>query len=314
MSPAGSGLSRLTPWLLTGPFLVIFAVFTVVPLLQSIPLAMSHTFGPSASVPVGLDNFRSALDDPRFWTAIRNTFYFTAGSVFIQLPLALGLAMLLNRRGLRGKAVFRLLFFSPQLVGLVFVGVIAAIAFQKQSGLINVTLAHAVAPFHEMTVSERGTSWFPAPAVMLGIPWLETLALPTLIITALWMYTGFNMIYFLAALQNVSQEQIDAAVIDGAGPLSRFVNITLPAISPVLLFVVLLSIIGSFQLFELPFIMLPEGVGLQDRGLTIVTYLFKSGFEAGDLGYAAAIGWMLALLLAGFGIAQRLAGRQDSLR
>jgi ABC-type sugar transport system permease subunit len=297
----------LAPWLFLAPFAVVFVVFTLIPLSQSVPLSMRHAFGPEATTPVGFEKFGAALGDPRFWRALTNTLIFTAGSVFIQLPVALGLALILNRPDLRGRAFFRLLFFSPQLVGLVFVAVLASVAFQKQKGLVNVTLAAIAEPLHAVWPS------FPSPAAVLETPWLETLAMPTLILTALWMYAGFNMVYFLAALQNVSKELQEAATLDGAGPLQRFSAVTLPAIRPVAVFVVLLSIIGSFQLFELPYIMLPEGVGLQDRGLTLVTYLFKNGFEAGDLGYATAIGWLLAIMLAGFALIQRAVSRGEAI-
>ncbi|MEO1535810.1 MAG: sugar ABC transporter permease [Planctomycetota bacterium] len=292
----------LAHWWFLLPFLLLFAGFTLVPLLRSVPLSMSHAFGPEATVFVGLDKFEQALNDPRFWRAVRNTLLFTLGSVFIQLPVSLGLALALNRPDVRGRTVFKLLFFSPQLVGLVFVAVLANVAFQKQKGLVNVTLAE----FVSRAQAVFGDGFLPPVQDVLALPWLETLAMPTLILTALWMYAGFNMVYFLAALQNVSRDLIEASTIDGAGPVRRFVSVILPAIRPVTVFVVLLSILASLQLFELPFIMLSEGTGIQDRGLTIVTYLFKSGFEAGDLGFATAIGWLLATLLATVAVAQRL--------
>lgn len=297
--------SKLAPYLLIGPFLVLFVGFTLVPLLQAVPLATHHTFGPSATEYVGLEKFRQALGDPRFWTAMRNTLLFTAGSVFIQLPIALGLALLLNKPGIIGRGFFRLLFFSPQLVGLVFVAVLASVMFQKQKGLVNSSLA-AGADLMRKAPLIGADRWLPTRSELLAIPWLETLALPTLIITALWMYAGFNMVYFLAALQNVPRELEEAAMIDGAGPVRRFRSVVFPSIRPVGVFVVLLSVIGSIQVFELAFIMLPEGVGLQDRGLTLVTYLFKSGFEIGDLGYATAIGWVIAVMLCAAAVTQRV--------
>lgn len=301
-----SPVPKLAPYLLLAPFVGVFLLFTIVPLFQSVPLSMSHAFGPGATKPVGIEKFVGALSDPRFWLAVKNTLVFTMGSVFIQLPVALGLALVLNRPSVRGRSFFRLLVFSPQLLGLVFVAVLAGVAFQKQKGLVNVTLAWFAEQLHQLA-----PNLIPTAQTMLETPWLETLAMPTLIITALWMYAGFNMVYFLAALQNVSKDLQEASMIDGAGPVARFWNITIPAIKPVATFVVLLSIIGSFQLFELPYIMLPEGVGLQDRGLTLVTYLFKNGFEAGDLGYAAAVGWLLAVMLASVGVSQRLLNRGD---
>ncbi|MEM8756712.1 MAG: sugar ABC transporter permease [Planctomycetota bacterium] len=306
MSGAASGPSR-APYALLAPFVILFVVFTLWPLVQSVPLSMSHTFGPGASLHVGWSKFSLALEDPRFYTALRNTLVFTAGSVFIQLPVALALAVALNQPWLRGRTLFRLAFFAPQLVGLVFTAVLARVLFQKQNGLANTLLAEIVGPLNSLAPGV-----FPSPGAMLETPWLEGLALTTLIVTALWMYAGFNMVFFLAALQNVSRELEEAATIDGAGRWARFRHVTIPAIRPVAAFVVLLSIIGSFQLFEMPYIMLEEGTGPRDKGLTLVTYLYKNGFEAGDLGYATAIGWLLALLLGGVAVAQRVLVRDEA--
>jgi ABC-type sugar transport system permease subunit len=285
----------LAPYVLLAPFILVFGVFVLWPLVQSVVLSTQQMFGPNASEYVGLDNFRFLARDPLFHKAVLNTLIFTAGSVFVQLPIALGLALLLNRPGLRGRNLLRLVFFSPQLVGLVFLAVMATVIFQKRTGVLN-QLLHGV-------LGTRG-EWLLQGGSWLDYPWLETAIMPTLIISALWMYVGFNMIYLLAALQNVDRELTEAASIDGAGPCRRFTAVILPAIAPVAGFVVLLSIIGSLQLFELPYILL-AGAGPDNRGLTIVTYLYQSGFETGDLGYASAIGWVLALLLAAFTVGQR---------
>lgn len=277
---------RLAPWLFLAPFLVTSAVFLVWPLSKSVVLSFQQTFGPQTTAWVGLDNFRFLFGDPLFWKAVRNTLLFTAGSVFIQLPLSLGLAMLLNRPGVRGRTFFRLVFFAPSLVGLVFVGMMFALFFEKRTGLINVGL-HAVF-----------SSWNP------DFAWLDAWVMPALIIAALWLYVGFNMVYFLAALQNVPGELLEAADLDGAGAWDRFRHVVLPEIRPVASFVLLLSILGSLQLFELPFILL-NGPGPDDAGLTIVMYLYNTGFVTGDLGYASAIGWVLALSLMGVAALQR---------
>jgi ABC-type sugar transport system permease subunit len=112
------------------------------------------------------------------------------------------------------------------------------------------------------------------------------------------------MIYFLAALQNVDNDLIDASKVDGAGPWNRFLNVTIPAIRPIAGFVVMLSMIGAFQVFELPFLLF-DGAGPNNRGLTIVMYLYQSGFQVGDLGYASAIGWVLAVILILCSLVQR---------
>lgn len=286
MSPR---LPRLPAQALVLPFAAVFALFVLYPLALSLVLSTQQTFGPEAARPVGLDNYTFLLRDPMFHRALLNTLIFTAGSVFLQLPIALGLALLLNRPDVRARGVFRLVLFSPQLVGLAFVAIMSAIFFQRRTGLLN-RLLHAAIGFD------------------LDYAWLESSLMTTLILIAAWLYVGFNMIYFLAALQNVDRSQLEAARMDGAGSVRRFFAVTLPAIRPVASLVVLLSIIGSLQLFELPYIML-EGAGPDNRGLTIVFYLYQMGFETGDLGYASAIGWVLALMILGATLAHRALAR-----
>jgi ABC-type sugar transport system permease subunit len=141
--------------------------------------------------------------------------------------------------------------------------------------------------------------------------WLQNpaMVMPALVLTSLWMYVGFNMIYFLAALQNVEKDLLEAAQVDGANAFQRFVHVTLPTIKPVAIFVLVLSTIGSFQLFELPFVLLQQGAGPDNAGLTVVMYLYINGFDAGDLGYASTVGWTLALLILLVSMAQlRLSG------
>ncbi|MEM6312976.1 MAG: sugar ABC transporter permease, partial [Planctomycetota bacterium] len=123
-------------------------------------------------------------------------------------------------------------------------------------------------------------------------------------------YVGFNMVYFLAALQSVDKSLLEAAEIDGANAWHRLLNVTLPAIAPVASFVVLLSFIGSMQLFELPYLLLGNGPGPENRGLTVVMYLYQTGFDTGDLGYASAIGWTLALILIAFALLQRVVAKR----
>jgi ABC-type sugar transport system permease subunit len=284
------------PWVFLAPFLGIFTVFTVWPLLRSLVLALQQTYGPGATMWVGLHNFRYLLSDPMFWTAAANTARFTLGSLFIQLPVALGLALLLNRPGLRGRGIFRLTFFAPSLVGLPFVAMLFAPIFEKRTGLLNVAI-HAIIP-----------TW------SLEFAWMQEYVMSALILAALWMYAGFNMVYFLAALQNVPKDLLEAAEIDGAGPWHRFRHVTLPEIAPVASFITLLSTIGSFQMFELSYILLGNGPGPENRGLTVMMYLYQTGFISGDLGYASAIGWVLALTLMSIALFQRWFNRRQEER
>lgn len=276
---------------LLAPFLTIFAVFMAFPLVQAVWLAFQQTHGPGYTRFVGFDNFAFLVSDRLFWKAAANTAVFAIASLLTQIPIALGLAMLLNRPDIRGRALFRLIFFSPSLVGLVFVAVLFGLIFEKRTGLLNVVL-HAAFGFD------------------LEFQWLQEYIMPALVIAALWLYVGFNMVFFLAALQNVSRDLLEAATIDGASSWGRFRHVTMPAIRPVASFLVLLSLIGSFQLFELPYILL-RGPGPDNQGLTVVMYLYQTGFDAGDLGYASAIGWMIAMLLAVFAVGHRFLAKYE---
>jgi ABC-type sugar transport system permease subunit len=152
------------------------------------------------------------------------------------------------------------------------------------------------------------------PAWNLDFAWLEEHVMVTLILSALWLYAGFNMVYFLAALQNVPPDLIDAASIDGANRWQRFWHVTLPEIRPIASLVLLLSVSGSFQLFELPFIIFNatgSPGGPNESALTIVMYLYQTGFLVGDLGYASAIGWVLAILLMTVALIQRWFARRE---
>ena len=282
------------PYFFIAPFVLLFAVFTLYPLFYSMVMATRQNSGPKISAFVGFDNFRWLFADPDFWTALRNTFVFAVGSIFIQLPASLGLAILLNRPDLKGRGLFRLAFFAPVLVGLAFVAILFGLIFAKGNGLLNVALA-----------ALTGGAWD------VEFPWLQQYVMPALIIASLWLYVGFNMVYFLAALQNVSRDLLEAAEVDGAGPWHRFLHVTIPAIRPVATFVVLLSIIGSMQLFELPYLLVGNGGGPDRQGLTVVMYLYDKGFNVGDLGYASAIGWVLALILFAFAMLQKFLGRTE---
>ena len=269
---------RCAPYVFVSPFVILFIIFGLYPLIKSLILAFYITYGPQSQVYAGFDNFRFLMADKDFHKAVINTSIFAFFSVFLQLPLSLGLALLLNNRLVRARNFFRLSFFSPNLVGQVFVAVLFTVIFIPQYGLLNKVL-------HFLVNTPLDTKW-------LGNP---RLVMPSLILTSLWMYVGFNMIYFLAALQAVDLDLYDAAQVDGANSWQQFLHVTMPGIRHVAVFVIVLSTIGSFQLFELPFVMLGNTGGPENAGLTIVMYLYTNGFVTGDLGYASAIGWSLAL-------------------
>lgn len=270
----------MAPYLFVAPFLLSFLVFGIYPILKSLTLSLYATSGPKDAVFVGLGNFRFLFSDPDFYVAVQNTVIFALCSVFLQLPVALGLAILLSQKWVKGRDFWRLAFFSPNLMGAVFVGVLFGVLFQPQYGLVN-----------------KGLNWLTNGGVSLGTKWLNdpALVMPALVLTSIWMYAGFNMVYFLAALQAVDQDLYEAADVDGASGWQKFLAVTFPGIKPVAIFVLVTSTLGSFQLFELPYILLGNGPGPNKAGLTIVMYLYNQGFGTGDLGYASAVGWTLAL-------------------
>ena len=269
---------RYAPYIFVAPFVILFLVFTLYPLIKSVLLSFYITNGPKSQVFVGLDNFRFLWSDPAFHKAVSNTTFYAVCSVFLQLPLSLGLALLLNNQLVKGRDFFRFSFFSPHLVGQVFVAVLFSVIFVPKFGLLNRVL-------HALFGTAIDTKWLGSPELVM----------PALVLTSLWMYVGFNMIYFLAALQSVDKELYEAAQVDGAGRIKQFLHVTVPGIRSVAVFVTVLSTIGSFQLFELPYVMLNNTAGPDNAGLTVVMYLFQNGFVAGDLGYASAIGWTLTM-------------------
>ena len=260
---------KYAPYLFVAPFVLTFIIFSVYPLLKSGLLSFYATSGPSHQRFVGLDNFIFLIRDPGFHKAVANTCVFAVFYVFLQLPLSLGLAVLLNRRQLTGRTLFRFAFFSPRLVGMVFVAVLFSLVFAPRFGLLNQGL-------HALIGLSPDIQWLSNPRLVM----------PALVLTSLWLHVGFNMIYFLAALQNVNADLYDAASVDGARAIQRFIHVTLPAIRPVAVFLIILSTISAFQLFELPYVMLNQTAGPDDAGLTIVMYLYENGFVTGDLGYA----------------------------
>ena len=288
----------LAPYLFVIPFVVTFCIFSAYPYARSLTYSLYATSGPKDSAFIGLNNYSFLLNDPDFWKAVGNTALFAFLSVLIQLPLSLGLALLLSQKWLRAVQVWRLAVFAPNLMGQVAVGVLFSVLLQPKFGLVNIGLAEVL-----------GTGW-------LDKKWLSDPqnVLPALVLVQAWMSIGYNMIYFLAALQNVDQELIEAAMVDGANAWQRFRAVTLPTIAPVVVFVLVTMTVGSFQLYELPRLLLGGG-GPGNRGLTIIMYLFNNGLIAGDLGYASAVGWTLAVMLAAISAIQIWlsgAGRKDA--
>lgn len=282
---------KFAPYLFVSPFVVLFCAFMLYPLGRSIVLGFYKSSGPTRLRFVGLENYRFLITDELFWLAALNTLYFAVLFLTLQIPMALGLAMLVNSPRLRFRNFFRFAFFSAHLVGNVFAAIIFRLLLTERFGLVNKAIG-TVFPFIGSEIK-----WLAKPALMM----------PSVVIAALWLSLGYGMVYFLAALQSVDRELYEAAEVDGAGHWSRFWNVTLPGIRPVLLFMMLVGTIGALQLFELPYVLsseINEGAGPNNAGLTIVMYLYNMGFSVGDIGYASAVGWGLVVLIFGVSLLQ----------
>lgn len=283
------GRKAWVPYAFLAPYAVFACVYFLYPFLDSVGLAFYQTNGPRSRIFVGLDNFAYLAGDDLFHSALINTTVFACASVLVQLPLSMGLALLLNSGLSKSKGFFRLILFSPNLVGQIFVGILFSVLFTPRYGLVN-------RGFQAVIGWGLEQQWLDEPKM----------AMPALILTSLWLWVGFNMVYFLAALQTVDKTLEEAARIDGANAWQVFFHVTLPSMRHVVVFVLIMSIIGSFQLFELPLAMFHEthGLGPENSAITLIMYLNRAAFELGDLGLGAAVGWFVTLVIMGVSLIQ----------
>jgi multiple sugar transport system permease protein len=276
----------LSPWLVG----VVF--FTVGPVLATLALSLTDYDVLSDPHYVGLDNYREAFSDPQVSTALGNTAFYAVLYVPASVVVGLGLALLLQHAG-RAQGLFRSLVYLPVVTPPVATGVLFLLLLNGRDGALNAVLG-----------------WFglPTPYWTSDPAWLK----PGIVIMALWT-VGSVVIILLAALQDVPRSLLDAARVDGAGPARRFWHVTLPMISPALLFVVVVNTIASMQLFAEVYTMYfgTTTTNPPDEALFYVIYLFEQGFRFLHMGYASALAWLLFLVIAGItavqlGVSRRL--------
>jgi multiple sugar transport system permease protein len=269
-------------YLYISPWLIGFLLLTAGPMIASLYLSSTTwtMLAPPASV--GLANYQGIFsDDPLFLVSLGNTLYYVVFSVPLGLAVALGLALLLDRK-IKGTAFFRTAFFLPSITNMVAVAMLWLWIFNPEYGLLNAFL---------QMVGIKGPLWLQS----------ESWAKPSLILMSLWG-TGGTMMVFLAALQGIPQELFEAAELDGAGTVGKFLHITLPMISPAMLFNLVVGIIGSFQVFTQAFVMTgtaqpgSEG-GPNNATMFVVLYLFKKAFQEFRMGYASALAWVLFFII-----------------
>ncbi len=290
---------RAAPWMFLAPFLMAFITFSLYPLARTLVLSTQYAAGTEAAVNVGVDNYTFAAGDPLVWLAGVNTLGFALGFAIVQVPWSLLLAIVVDHAPARLRGGLIGIFFSTHLVGTTFAGVLFAAMLSGRRGLVNAVLLN-------LGVIDAPIGWLQSTAM----------AMPLLILAGAYLGAGFGMLYLLAALRRVDANLLDAARVEGAGPLRRFWHVTLPQVRPTLAFLFVAAVFYGLQAFELPYVMF-GGAGPGYRVLTAVMYLFAVGFEQGDLGLASAIGVMFAVAVAGLTIVLakvlRLGGEEVSV-
>jgi multiple sugar transport system permease protein len=276
-SPASGGRRRtgrntLLGWSFLLPNFVGFAVLTMVPVALLFYYAFTtwDIFGGAEWT--GLDNARQMMHDASFWTALRNTLYYTVFHIPLTLAAALGLAMLLNKR-LRAVAFFRTVAFIPYIASIVAVAQVWNMLFSPGYGPINAVL--------------RALGVDDPPGWTTSADW----SMPAVIVVGTWREMGYFMLIFLAGLQTVPGELYEAARVDGANAWQRFRAVTLPCLRPTTFFVVVLLTINSFKILDLILVMTNGGPG--QSTLVLAQYIYRKGFEENQFGYASAISVVL---------------------
>lgn len=265
----------ITGVLFLSPWIIGFAFFMVLPVALSMYFSLCDYSVLNPPALVGLQNYQDLVSDEIFWLSLNNTLIFAAVGLPMTTVLSLGLALLLNGNiPLRG--VFRTVFFIPSLVPLVAVAVLWQEVLNTEYGIVNrLLLFLGLGPF----------DW-------LGNP---DLAKPALVITGLWS-VGNAVVIYLAGLQDVPRSLYEAARVDGASIFQQFVNVTLPMLSPVIYFNVIMGTIGVLQVFALPYVM--TGGGPARSTLFYTMYLFDQAFSYLNMGYASAMAWVLFAIIA----------------
>jgi multiple sugar transport system permease protein len=279
----------LIPYIFIAPNLVVFTVFVFVPILFAFYISLNEWSLIGSPMFVGLGNYVDMLQDQEFLRSLYNTGLYTLGTVPTSIALGLIVALGLNRK-LPGRALLRSIFFVPVIISLVAVALTAAWIFNDNYGVINAVLE----------------------AVGVGsVPWLSSpkWAMPSLIITTLWVRLGFNMVVYLAALQSIPEELYDAARVDGATGWRRFRHITWPLLGPTTFLLLILNVIYSLHVFDLIYVMTGGGPGFSTT--VLVQYIYQMAFTEGEMGYASAIGVVLYLMLLVFTVFQWRFTRQS---
>ncbi len=283
-SGSGHRNFRWTPYWFVLPYLLFFVLFRLGPSLAGLGISFTNwqVSGPTRFV--GLANFQAMPHDPRLLDAVKNTIVFTVLVVPLLIVLSLALAVLLNQR-YKGRTFGRVAAFTPFVMMSTVIGILWTWILEKDFGLLNMILGRK-------------------------IPWLvdSDVAMYSIVITTVWWTVGYDMVLFLAGLQDIPRDVYEAAEIDGASRLQTFRSVTVPMLAPTIFLVVLLTVINSFQVFDQVYVMTAGGPGTAT--LTLVQYIYVVAFQFQKFGYGSAVALLLFAILIGFALLQMRAYRQ----
>ena len=279
-------------YLFISPFFILYAIFGMYPMLYSLVLSFHRWSGNGEQEFVGLLNYQNLITDGQFFQAVGNTLFIWCLSTIPMVLLALVFAFVLNMATLRFKAVFRAIYFLPNVTSTVAVSIIFATMFANTYGLMNFALEG---------LGLSPVKWMSSPF------WVQFV----IAFIVLWRWTGYNAIIALAGLQKIPYSLYEAARIDGASSWQIFCRITIPMLNPTIIFIVVTSTIGGWQLMEESYMLVGKTGGIGKAGMTVVLYLYNKAFLERQFGYGSAVSWGLFLIICVFSfINQKLIQRE----
>ncbi|WP_101847586.1 carbohydrate ABC transporter permease [Zhihengliuella sp. ISTPL4] len=283
-SPSGARRRRRTPgaspwWALVflGPTALGLAVFYLWPTVRTLIISFTKSGPFGGSEWIGFENYVRLFQDPELLGALRNTAVYTVIAL-IGIPLAVAIAALLNTTGLKGRSAYRTLYFIPVVTMPAAIALVWRMIYNGDYGVLNAALG---------AVGVEGRSWLTDPNT----------ALIAIAVVGIWAGLGTNIVIFLAGLQGIPDTIMEAADLDGAGPVRKFFSITIPLLSPSIFFVSVISVIGALQVFDLIYMMLGRSNPAMPNTRTVVYLFYEAGFLDNDRGYAAAVAFLLLLII-----------------
>lgn len=276
------------------PALLILIIFKIYPIIKSFTMAFYTDFDylSGAVYERGLDNFQYVLEDPDFYLALKNTFYFVLGAVPLSIIVSLGFAILLNSN-IRLKSFFRSIYFLPFVTSTVALSIIWRWIFNGEYGLANYIV---------LLLGGKKIKWLTNP----------DLTIPILVLFNVWKGMGYKIIIFIAGLQNIDEKYYLSAKIDSANRWELLRNITLPLLSPTLFFVSITSVIGAFKIFDEVFVLYNNSTGPLKSGLTIVYYVFNKFYRNWQFSISSAAAFILFVIIFIFTVIQLIVGRKKT--